>query len=289
MRYLFTYHTDEGKRKAGNQDSLLISRAVHNGKEIVLTVICDGMGGLKNGEVASAEAVRVFAKWFREEFEPLIGEGDFEDALYDAWEKILQKVHYKLFTYGKTHGIRIGTTVTAMLFCGENYYIAHVGDSRIYEIREQAIQLTRDQILAELGENGTGGELSKKEQDVRRSTLLQGVGVSKKIRPAYYSGEIKKDTVYLLCTDGFRHKVSSQELEQAFTPKNLVDEDIMRRKGEYISQIVMERGERDNASVILLRTIEEEGTRKVQEDCYETEKFIVDKEICLVHVTETLQ
>lgn len=288
MKYLLAYHTDEGKRKKGNQDSLLISRAVRNEEEIVLTVICDGMGGLKNGELASAEAVHTFAKWFREEFEPLIDEEDFEDALYDTWERLLQKVHRKILAYGQAHGIQIGTTVTAMLFYGGNYYIAHVGDTRIYEIREQIIQLTRDQILAELRENNKEDELSDTEQSARRSTLLQGVGVSKKIRPAYYSGEIKKDTVYLLCTDGFRHKVSCQELEQAFMPKKLVNEEIMRKQGEYICQTVMDRGERDNASAILLRTIEEQGTRKVRKDCCETEKFIVDEENILVHTVEKL-
>ena len=79
MRYSFACYTDKGKRKEVNQDSLLISRAVYHGQEIVLAVICDGMGGLKQGELASAEVVGAFDAWFEESFSRLEDEEEFED------------------------------------------------------------------------------------------------------------------------------------------------------------------------------------------------------------------
>ena len=243
MEYMLAYCTDKGKRKAVNQDSLLVRRAKYQGEEIVLAVICDGMGGLKRGEVASAKVIHSFGGWFEKDFPKLAEMGEFEDGLYDSWEELLQNIHQEITEYGKLHGIRIGTTVTAMLLRQKEYYIAHVGDCRIYEIKEGVLQLTKDQIQTKLT-----GEMSE-------NILLQGVGASKNVRPAYYSGTVEEDTVYLLCTDGFRHKVSEQELYEAFAPENLTDEETMKKQGKEITGLVMDRGEKDNISVILLRTV----------------------------------
>lgn len=170
---------------------------------------------------------------------------EFEDELYDSWEMLFQKVHRKIKEYGKLRGIRLGTTATAMLLWQERFYIAHVGDCRIYEIKERIRRLTKDQVQ---------GELRRKDG---AHILLQGVGASQTLRPVYHSGEVEEDAVYLLCTDGFRHKVSEQELWQAFAPGEMVDEAKMRRRGEGVAEVVMERGEKDNISVILLRSMKE--------------------------------
>lgn len=254
MRYSFACYTDKGKRKEVNQDSLLISRAVYHGQEIVLAVICDGMGGLKQGELASAEVVGAFDAWFEESFSRLEDEEEFEDELYESWELLLQDVHQKIRGYGQRRGIQIGTTATVMLLRQQEYYIAHVGDCRIYEIMDQVRQLTKDQVQAELDKEG------------KENILLQGIGASRMIRPAYYSGEIKEDATYLLCTDGFRHKISEQELLETFVPGELADEEAMEKRGRKITETVIERGEKDNISVILLRTWPKPGTDKESED-----------------------
>lgn len=136
----------------------------------------------------------------------------------------------------------MGTTVTVMLLWQKDYYVAHVGDCRIYEIKNEIIQMTKDQVQAKLTSEG-------------EHILLQGIGASKTVRPAYYSGIVEEDAVYLLCTDGFRHKISEQELRQAFAPEELTGEETMERQGKEITQLVRERGEKDNISVIVLRTI----------------------------------
>ena len=91
MRYSFACYTDRGKRKEVNQDALLVSRAVYHGQETVLAVICDGMGGLTNGELASAEAVHSLAGWFREKMEELAEQEDFEDELYELGNSCLNR------------------------------------------------------------------------------------------------------------------------------------------------------------------------------------------------------
>lgn len=268
MRYLSAYYTDKGRRKGVNQDSLLVSQAKIRRQVAVLAVICDGMGGLERGEAASFEVVRSFAAWFRESFPALAEEEEFEDELYDSWEMLFQSVHRKIKKYGKDHGIRIGTTATAMLLWQERLYVAHVGDCRIYEIEKQIRQLTKDQVKGRLG----------RDEDTASHILMQGVGVSKTVRPVYHSKDVKENAVYLLCTDGFRHKISIQELEKEFAPKELADENAMARQGEKIAKEVIERGERDNISVILLRTLPAPADCLIGEDSCSGE-YIIDKEI----------
>ncbi len=251
-----------------------------DGEEIVLAVICDGMGGLTSGELASAEAVHSLAGWFREEMEELAEQEDFEDELYESWERLLKQVHERLRSYGQLHNRKMGTTVTAMLFWKGNYYIVHIGDSRIYEIREQAVQITKDQTLSELmkAEEKTKEEASKSEH-----VLLQAIGASRAVKPAYYSGIIKSGAVYLLCTDGFRHKIRNEELPEIFAPGEMTEEAVMRARGEDAARMVLDRGERDNISVILIRTVGEEDCGEMPELCECGKGYVLEGETVLAH------
>ena len=67
MKYLVTADTDIGITKKTNQDSLLIKHGSYEDGELLLAVVCDGMGGLAKGEVASASVITAFAKWFDNE------------------------------------------------------------------------------------------------------------------------------------------------------------------------------------------------------------------------------
>lgn len=250
MRYLLASYTDKGKVREVNQDSLLVLQEDFDGEHVVFAVVCDGIGGLERGERASADTAEAFGRWFREELRALAGQEDFEDALYDSWESLLQKVHREIGEYGRVENIRLGTTATAMLFWQKDYYIVHIGDCRVYEIGDGIVQLTRDQIQAGLEDSDLSGEPGQIKKSKGSHVLLQGVGASKIIRPTYYSGKIKENTVYLLCTDGFRNKVSEGELYQAFAPEELTNEKAMEERGRRIAEIVMGRGEKDNISVI---------------------------------------
>lgn len=286
MRYLTACYTDKGKRKDVNQDSLLVSRGRLDGEEAVLAVICDGMGGLSSGELASAEAVHSLAGWFREEMEELAKQEDFEDELYGSWERLLKQVHEKIRSYGQLHDRKMGTTVTAMLFWKENYYIVHIGDSRIYEIKERAVQITKDQTLAELMK---AEEKTRKEAPKSEHVLLQALGASKAVKPAYYSGSTKNGAAYLLCTDGFRHKIRNEELLEIFAPGEMTDEAVMRARGEEAARRVLDRGERDNISVILVRTVQEQDCGEVQEVCEDKKGYALEGETVLAHTERIMQ
>ena len=91
MEYIATYHTDVGTRKETNQDSLAIK--VVNTKEgnVAFAIVCDGMGGLAKGEVASKEVIEAFCTWFDDTLVDEIQNGTFtEQNLVSQWDDIIQ-------------------------------------------------------------------------------------------------------------------------------------------------------------------------------------------------------
>ena len=148
----------------------------------------------------------------------------------------------------------MGTTVTAMLVTEERYYIVNVGDTRAYEIFDGVQVLTRDQtVVAREVEQGNLTP-QEAERDPRRSVLLQCVGASEAVYPDMFFGETKWNTVYMLCSDGFRHEITGQELYQYLNPDVMVDEDGMRRNMETLVAMDKQRMEKDNITVITIRT-----------------------------------
>ena len=261
MRCIFTGYTDKGKRKKNNQDSMLI-RGKENldGQKALLAVICDGMGGFEQGELASREAVRLFSEWLDMEF-PKIGNAEdtetFEDTLYESWEILFQTVHQMIRSYGELHRIRLGTTATVILMIKGRYYTAHVGDSRIYEIRKGVIrQLTQDQNVANVSLPDEQYVTRAGEKKKSSSILLQGIGASKAVRPVYDSGELQYNAVYLLCSDGFRNKTGEDELAGRFDPGKIATGEAMKLQAEEFIQILRGRGERDDITVLLIRTMD---------------------------------
>lgn len=261
MEYLLSCHTDAGRVKKVNQDALLLQSGRFKGEQITLAVLCDGMGGLEKGEVASAAVIRRFARWFRQELPALLKKGgnSLERGVLSAWTDILEQEDKAIGVYGRKHGTPMGTTVTAMLFAGGIYYIVHVGDGRVYELGDGIRQLTKDQTLAE--REVEQGRLTKREAefDSRQSVLLQSIGAGSCTGgspvPACIRGTLCKGWVYLLCSDGFRHEVSAEELWQAFHPSAMKGEADIRKACVWVTELDKARGEKDNISVIAVKAV----------------------------------
>ena len=66
MKYKFIAETDVGISRSTNQDSVLVKHAAYEKREVLMAIVCDGMGGLSKGELASATVIREFSKWFDE-------------------------------------------------------------------------------------------------------------------------------------------------------------------------------------------------------------------------------
>lgn len=145
MRFTATADTDIGICKSTNQDSVLIRHASCERGEVLLAVICDGMGGLSKGELASATVIRRFSEWFEEELPMELDHLDM-DIIGAKWAMMLKELNARILDYSqKICENGMGTTFSGILFVDDRYVIAHVGDSRVYEVTPSMPQLTEDQ------------------------------------------------------------------------------------------------------------------------------------------------
>lgn len=254
MNYIISASTDVGIKKDTNQDSYFVQTVNTLQGKMVLAVLCDGMGGLAKGEVASASLVNAFQKWAREQL-PGVCAQPFTDAdIRRAWTEIAAEYNTKIKNYGKGYAVSMGTTVTSLLLTSERYYIMNVGDTRAYEIGQQVKLLTKDQtVVAREVELGVLTEEQAKS-DSRRSVLLQCIGASEEVYPEFFFGETLKDGVYMLCSDGFRHEISEEEIFYAFQPGSMMNAEMMRANEGKLIELNKQRQERDNITVVTIRT-----------------------------------
>lgn len=254
MEYIAAYHTDVGISKKTNQDSLAIKVAETADGVACFSIVCDGMGGLAKGELASKEVIEAFSEWYETTLLEDIENGEFsEDRLIDQWNDIIQYQNRRLGNYGARNQIQLGTTVSAILMYKDRYYIVHVGDSRIYRLTDKVRQLTKDQTLIqrEMDAGRLTPEMAK--VDPRRSILLQCVGASPVVEPEFTKGDVKEGTTYMLCSDGFRHKISEEEMIIQIGPQNARTEGAMHHGCIVLTELVKQRKETDNISVVLIR------------------------------------
>ncbi len=253
MGYIAAYHTDVGIRKKNNQDSLAIKIVDTKDGLVAFGIVCDGMGGLSKGELASKEVIIAFCDWFDNVLIDDIATGNFEEAkLINQWNDLVQSQNKKLGEYGVANNLQLGTTLSAILMYKDSYYIVHVGDSRIYRLTDRAAQLTNDQtfIAREIAAGRMTPEQAK--TDPRRSVLLQCVGASNVVTPEFVKGDLEKGAVYMLCSDGFRHQITEEEIINKIGPKAATDEEKMKYGCIYLTELVKNRKENDNISVALI-------------------------------------
>ncbi|MFV0364017.1 MAG: PP2C family protein-serine/threonine phosphatase [Suipraeoptans sp.] len=192
MNYRISAATDIGIVKTTNQDSFNVKVFDTKIGKIVFAILCDGMGGLEKGEVASSTVVNAYMEWSYTRLPLLCEEGITDSAIRNEWSMIANDCNEKIKNYGNNLAIRLGTTLTAILVTDNRYYIINIGDTRVYEVAAEMSILTRDQtVVAREVEEGILTEEEAKT-DSRRSVLLQCVGASDNVYPDMYFGNAKK-------------------------------------------------------------------------------------------------
>jgi serine/threonine protein phosphatase PrpC len=186
--------THVGRIRRVNQDAFDRFDAP-DGREILL-VVADGLGGHQGGEVASKMAIGTLGKLCWE------NEGDPTERLSAAIERANFEIH-KLA--GKDRTLKgMGTTVVALLLCESGpSYVAHVGDSRLYRLRDgEFTPITEDHsVVTLLVRNGT---ISPEEawDHPKRNQIMRAIGVHEEVEIDVAPLDIRSDDAYLLCSDG---------------------------------------------------------------------------------------
>ncbi len=254
LEYVAFAETDIGAAKEVNQDSFGVKIVETRLGKMAFAILCDGMGGLSSGEIASAAVVREFENWVVQRLPELCDNELTAKILQQEWTELLEKCNFWIGIYGKDKGITLGTTAAILLVTESYFFCMHIGDTRIYMIDSQVKQLTRDHtVVVREAEMGLITE-EQARNDPRRCVLLQCIGASQVIEPSFLIGETEKNAVYMLCTDGFWHEITEAEMQQYFDP-SVTNEP--KQIGQNVRRMIewnKQRQERDNITVAVIRT-----------------------------------
>jgi len=226
--FLFTGASLQNGRSS-NMDSLLIKQRSIDNSDAILAVVCDGVGSLEDGGLAAGMAVHLLNDWF-DSIESTARIGiKMRDYVLD--------VNAKIIAQAKENKKNTATTLTALLLLDSTYFITHVGDSRAYSycnINEELLQITTDDV-SEAGK------------------LTSVIGRVLNILPQYYEGSIAGKT-FLICSDGLIKRMDVEYLSTEIKLRTKTKKD-MKIITKTLPQYVIGRGERDNISFALLRSV----------------------------------
>lgn len=253
MAFLIAAHTDIGKKDV-NQDAFCVRTANTCLGDMAMAVLCDGMGGADDGDKASEDTVAAFCAWFERQLPSLVADGFCAEKLERSWKNLIAEQNARLIRYGEEHNRKLGTTASALIVCKEQCHIVHIGDSRIYQLDKKRItQLTTDHSL--VAEEVRRGILTPQEakRDPRRNQLTQCIGIRGETRPEFTSFSQRKNTSYLLCSDGFVHENEDRAVWETVNPRRARNEEKMQKGLAALTEHAKEAGESDNITTVLLQ------------------------------------
>jgi len=192
--------TDVGRKRKTNQDKYLVAN------EQQLFGVADGMGGHRGGDVASRLAVETIQSFIKSHTKE-----DVEATLTAALREASQKIYNESSTHEELAGM--GTTATFAWVRGNRIFIAHVGDSRAYLIRDDKIwQLTEDHSLVH--EQVKAGLIPEEAErnHLLKNVLTRSVGFEPEVKVDIYQKDLEKGDCYLICSDGLQTKVKDEEI-----------------------------------------------------------------------------
>lgn len=252
----FAGGSDIGTVREENQDSIRLPEQDLPGERGLLYALADGMGGLAHGKLASMMAVDTLFETFYGAKAPIpksLGKG-------------IEKANSKVFGAAQGMGsVRMGTTLTAVNVSGDDLWVAHVGDSRAYLVRDgRTTLLTND--------HTTVGDLvrmklispDKVRTHAQRSTLNRAVGLGLFVRPDVTSLKLRDGDRVVLCSDGLWCSIEDDELG------SLVGEaEGLEELCASLIRTALDRGSEDNVSVIIVRvrrasTAKDSGSAKAK-------------------------
>jgi len=243
--------SDVGRKRSHNEDS------IGSDPELGIAVLADGMGGYKAGEVASAIAVNQILEELRTTLKNL-NPGDIdEESGYSqeslqvklAIEKANQTIYQTAQSQPQCHGM--GTTLVTAAFYEDRVTIAHIGDSRLYRLRDDDLeQVTSDHsLLQELVDKGFyTPEEARKSQN--KNLVTRAMGIELNVSPDVQEEMVVPGDIFLMCSDGLTDLVEDADIQS--TLKTYGDD--LETAANCLIQLANDSGGKDNISVILARS-----------------------------------
>ena len=243
----FSAVTDAGRVREHNED------AIATNSDAGLLVLADGMGGYNAGEVASGIAVKTVhgllsdavMREKRGDIETTTGFMRQSIALRDGVRRANKIIHQTAQSQPQCEGM--GTTIVCALFWDNRVSVAHVGDSRMYRLRDgELTQITLDHsLLQELVDRGFYSE-EEAQRSTNRNYVTRALGVEAQVEVEIQESAVQVGDIYLLCSDGLT-KYATQGLL-----RSVLSEEPIETVTERLLQIALDGGGADNISIIVI-------------------------------------
>lgn len=235
--------TDVGNVRSQNQDAF---RIVELGKDALLAVVCDGMGGAKSGNVASRLASEVFSEEVKRSFSTDLTPDEAEQMLRAA-AKLANISVFEQSQLSEDYA-GMGTTLVAALTYPRATLVLNIGDSRAYLINADGVQcITRDHSVVEMMVQR--GELTPEQAKTHpsKNLITRAVGTEASVFSDVFRVETEPEDCILLCSDGLSNQMADQEILFEVVHGARRD-DCCRR----LLEIVKNRGAPDNVTSVLI-------------------------------------
>jgi protein phosphatase len=255
LRKKFSYveMTDVGRVREHNEDD------IGSDPDIGLWVLADGMGGYNAGEVASGIAVKTTLEMVtaacklgnRADIEPETGLMRQTISLRDAIMRANKIINQTAQSQPQCEGM--GTTLVACLFFDNKISIAHVGDSRLYRMRDNRFeQITMDHsLLQELVDRGYYSQ-EEAQRSTNRNYVTRALGVEAQVDVEVQEVEVRRGDYFLLCSDGLPDMVDDEDIHLTINTFSTNVETI----GEQLIKLANDNGGRDNVSIVIVKVMD---------------------------------
>lgn len=251
--------TDPGRVRGHNED------CVESRPEMGIVVLADGMGGYNAGEVASGMATSLIASglteaWTRDALKRLdrnaamalsqnilqVQVGKANSAIYEAAQK-------------DPHCAGMGTTLVACLFYDNFLTVGHIGDSRLYRMRNDALeQVTRDHSL--LQEQIDSGLITKEDarSSHNKNLVTRALGIDPDVEAEMHSYDVQEGDIFLMCSDGLNDMIEDDEIQMTL----IALRSNLELTAQQLVQAANDAGGRDNVSVMLIKILKNYGVER---------------------------
>ncbi|MBE5956856.1 MAG: Stp1/IreP family PP2C-type Ser/Thr phosphatase [Lachnospiraceae bacterium] len=231
--------THVGQKRSINQDYIYFSdEPVGNLPN--LYIVADGMGGHKAGDKASSFAVEEFVKYVEESEDehPLV-------LMKSAMDSVNEALFHLAVSKPEYEGM--GTTFVAAVILDDSMYIMNIGDSRLYILEDNLIQISMDHSLVE--ELVRNGQLTKEEarNHPQKNVITRAVGVDTKVKADFFQVSMEEVRSVLLCSDGLTNMITEQTMKYV-----LENTKSIRKAAEALIGLANDNGGLDNISVVII-------------------------------------
>jgi serine/threonine protein phosphatase PrpC len=221
-------------------------------------VVCDGMGGHAAGEVASKIAVDTVLNYFRDK-EPLAANAELVDAPLGAQllSDAVNKANESILEYAEGHASAsgMGTTLVAARFAEEKFTIAHIGDSRIYLLRQGSLlQLTEDHSLVMEQVRRGIMTVDEAKKSTAQHIITRALGTDDNSPPDLAEFPAETGDILMLTTDGVLRHLEDQQIHEA-----LAESASLQEACDHMIELALDAGGEDNATCVLIRVKKEES------------------------------